>query len=315
MLWPAAGAPPRGDAEADGSARCIGERIGRFGHARGNGRRVRDGQIDVRRRRHVAPRRLVRQDRHRLALDDEVAAVHEVENAADILFLDGRGHARRPADIAKLGIERGEPGQCRAVRGDEDTAECRQFAQPEQRLGAVIECIGARPKGDAPIAFRRDFIGVAGVEQRVEAIVDQVQQVVEAVAFLSRAFARPFFGGHGRSGGCGDRRRGRHAGALEPAEHGGVGRRRVGVAGGGDMIGEHVERSHDRRDEIGRERQRAVADEIEQRLIGMGIGLERFVPERAGAALDRMHRAKHGIDHLGVGIVAAKRIQAALDGR
>ncbi len=43
----------------------------------------------------------------------------------------------------------------------------------------------------------------------------------------------------------------------------------------------------------------------------MGEAHQRIQPECAGAALDRMHRAKHGIDRLPVAIAALDREQPA----
>ena len=41
---------------------------------------------------------------------------------------------------------------------------------------------------------------------------------------------------------------------------------------------------------------------IERRLEHMGETHEVVEAEGAGAALDRMHRAKHGVDRLGIGV-------------
>jgi hypothetical protein len=91
---------------------------------------------------------------------------------------------------------------------------------------------------------------------------------------------------------------------LEPGKH----RRVVGEAAlparRRDMVGEHVERHHDRRDQVGRQLEFAVAHLVEHGFIMMGEGLQQLMAERARAALDRVDRPEDRVDRLVVATVA-----------
>jgi hypothetical protein len=96
-------------------------------------------------------------------------------------------------------------------------------------------------------------------------------------------------------------------GGVQPFQHRLVGRHAALAARGGDMVGQRVERGDDQVDQRLAQRQGAVADQVEHRFVMVREMLEPFMPEGARAALDRVDRAKDGVDRLVV-VTAALQI-------
>ena len=178
--------------------------------------------------------------------------------------------------------------QARDVGGDDLAIQHRQFADQQQRIAAILQRIGTGDEGDGPVA-----VAIGGRRRRFGAQGEQIVEPGEAVV-----------GGRGRhvrrchGGCCLDllRRRRRH----QPRQHRAVGGRIGAIARGGDMIRQHVERPDDRAEQVRRQRQRTVADEVQQRFVFVGERLQAFVAEGARTALDRMDRAEDRVDRFAV---------------
>ena len=230
----------------------------------------------------------------RLRNDIEVAIPgDEFEHFADRRLVLLGLQLDRPGKVSALGVEFTEQRQVGRVAGDFRLAEARELAQDQGRfIGLGIEA-GLRAEFDGEALLRRRFDRRfdgrfdGRFVEIVEANLDGLEiEVGEIVFFRVSAAIR-----------------------TEAAQF----LRQCKIAGGVDR-GAVARRAHEVRQRIGcaqhdlqnvrSGRDAAGANVIERRLEHMREAHKVFETERAGAALDRMHRPKHRVHGLGIAIAA-----------
>ena len=265
-----------------------------FGRDRGERRR---------RRPHVFDRRKLRGSR--LLADREGARRHDLELAivddefeqlvdrGDVLV---GGQFDPPGEIGAVGIELVEKRQRSGVARDRDVAHAREFAQQPHGLVALAIEIGHRREFDRVARHLR--FGELGLVVDAQHHRLKVEDLGLPTAL---AAAGPLVRFVGEAFQLVDQRV--HARFVDRL----VGPSRL------HQIRQDVGRAKHRLQDGGRRRELLAADEIESRFESVRETHQAIELERSRAALDRMHRAKHCVDRLGIGVAFIHREQADLE--
>ena len=237
----------------------------------------------------------------RVTQDGQIAvAVDKFEDFADRRLVHRARQADGPAEAALFRLKSVQGRHAAGVDLDRRVAQPRQFPQQEARVVGFGVQGAVGPEHDAPVAADRRLRPRRG--RQVHGVeLDRL----EAELVLLRL---------GRGGGRGRRRVAvgqglqlRDKPGRAPFIH-----RRAGAAGGGHMVVQHVRGAQQGLDGGVVAGFAARAQLVHQGLEDVGEAHQRLHAEGPGAALDRVHRAEHGVDGLVVAFAVLQRQQAGL---
>ena len=234
----------------------------------------------------------------------------EIETIAHFLLGHFAWNLHRPRQITLFGVHLGERRKLALVDPEDCTSQPLDFAQDQHRLGAIGHGRGRRPEADVPWHGRRERFEIHEVE------VDRHRRESELVLALCRC--RDRFGRHGRyillrvprEGFARIPRKCR----VKLCRERRVGRRIGAIARRADMVGQHVAALQQQLQQGRGRLQPPGPKQVEHIFEAMREAEQRFVAKRPRPALDRMHRAEHRGDGLGLAVAGGKRAQALLGG-